>query len=100
MVTRCPFVILGLDADAMAACPGFDGEVVHFSVVGATRVERGRSCLHLGESGGCHHPDADDILPMAAELCRADLSRNRPQVVVVEPTKEAKPRKGSGSPAA
>ncbi|SRR5258707_6236176 len=100
MVTRCPFVILGLDADASAACPGFDGEVVHFSVVGATQVERGRSCLHLGESGGCHHPDADDILPMAAALCRADLSRNRPQVVVVEPAKEAKPRKGSGSPAA
>jgi hypothetical protein len=99
MVTRCPFVILGLDADASAACPGFDGEVVHFSVVGATQVDRGRSCLHLGESGGCHHPDADDILPMAAALCRADLSRNRP-VVVIEPAKEAKPRKGSGSPAA
>ena len=96
MVTRCPFVILGLDADAMAACPGFDGEVVHFSLAGSGgAVERGRSCLHLGESGGCHHPDADDILPMAAALCRADLSRNRPQVVVVEPARQAKPKKGS-----
>jgi hypothetical protein len=91
MVTRCPFVILGLDADAMAACPGFDGEVVYFRI----GADRGRSCLHLGESGGCHHPDADDVLPMAASLCRAELTRNRPQVVVVDPSKQAKPRKGS-----
>jgi hypothetical protein len=94
MISRCPFAVLGLGSDHMAACPGFEGEVVRYDT-----ADRGRSCLHLGTGkGGCHHPDADAVLPHAAALCRADVSRNRP-VVVVEPA-AGRRRGAKGTPAA
>jgi hypothetical protein len=89
MVTRCPFSVLGLDSDQMAACPGFDGEVVNFTALGQGQAVRGLSCLHLGSEhsgrgfvGACHHPDSDVVLPVAYALCREDAARSRPQVVV------------------
>lgn len=88
MVTRCPFSVLGLDSDQMAACPGFDSEVVAFTTMGIGEAVRGLSCLHLGSErtergyvGTCHHPDADRVLPIAYALCREDAARSRPQVV-------------------
>ena len=88
MVTRCPFSVLGLDSDQMAACPGFDAEVVNFTSMGMGGGVRGLSCLHLGSElngrgfvGACHHPDAETVLPVAYALCREDAARARPQVV-------------------
>jgi hypothetical protein len=88
MVTRCPFAVLGLDSDQMAACPGFDAEVVAFTTMGVGQAVRGLSCLHLGSErtprgyvGACHHPDADRVLPVAYALCREDAARSRPQIV-------------------
>jgi hypothetical protein len=88
MVTRCPFSVLGLDSDQMAACPGFDSEVVNFTAMGVGQAVKGLSCLHLGPEhsgrgyvGTCHHPDADTVLPIAYALCRDDAARSRPQVV-------------------
>jgi hypothetical protein len=50
--------------------------------------------------GGCHHPEADVVLPAAAALCRADISRNRPRVVI-DPVAEVQPKPGAkGTPAA
>jgi hypothetical protein len=106
MMMRCPFAVLGLDSDQMAACPGYDGEVVTFGMTAAGAVHRGRTCLHLGAQpgprgfvGGCHHPESEVVLPRAAELCRADLSLNRPQVVI-DPLAEASRPPAKGSPAA
>jgi hypothetical protein len=88
MVTRCPFSVLGLDSDQMAACPGFDSEVVNFTAMGMGNAVKGLSCLHLGSEhssrgfvGACHHPDAEAVLPVAYALCREDAARSRPQVV-------------------
>ena len=61
---RCPYAVLGIDSAEMAACPGYDPEVV---LVGAERiVARGRSCRHLRAQpdparqgafiSGCTHP--------------------------------------------
>ena len=109
MMVRCPFAVLGLDSDQMAACPGFDGEVVTFGLTAPTLARQGLTCLHLGAErgprglvGACHHPEADVVLPAAAELVRADLSRNRPRVVI-DPIAEAQPapkRGAKGTPAA
>jgi hypothetical protein len=109
MIVRCPFAVLGLDSDQMAACPGFDGEVVTFGLSAPTMARQGLTCLHLGADrgmrgfvGGCHHPEADVVLPVATELVRADISRNRPQVVI-DPIGEAPPaqkRGAGGTPAA
>jgi len=107
MMMRCPFAVLGLDSDQMAACPGYDGEVVTFGMTAAGTIHQGRTCLHLGAQpgprgyvGGCHHPEAEVVLPRAAELCRADISRNRPQVVI-DPLAESPARPpAKGSPAA
>lgn len=97
MILRCPFAVLGLDSDQMAACPGYDGEVIAFSMAPETPAA-GRTCLHLGAErsmrgfvGGCHHPDAEVVLPAAAALVRADVSRNRP-TVVIDPLEGAPPR--------
>jgi len=102
VILRCPFAVLGLDSDQMAACPGYDGEVVRFSMTAGPG--QGRTCLHLGAErtmrgfvGGCHHPEAEIVLPAAAALCRADLDANRPRVVI-DPLAEApaaKPAKGT-----
>ena len=88
MVTRCPFSVLGLDSDQMAACPGFDAEVVNFTAMGMAQAVKGLSCLHLasepsgrGYVGSCHHPDAATVLPVAYALCRDDAARARPHVV-------------------
>lgn len=88
MVSRCPFSVLGLDSDQMAACPGFDAEVVNFTAIGLGGAVKGLSCLHLGSEqsgrgyvGSCHHPDAETVLPVAYALCREDAARARPQVV-------------------
>lgn len=88
MVPRCPFSVLGLDSDQMAACPGFDGEVLTFTAMGVGQAVRGLSCLHLGSThsgrgfvGACHHPEAETVLPVAYALCREDAARARPQVV-------------------
>lgn len=88
MVTRCPFSVLGLDSDQMAACPGFDAEVVSFTSLGMGGGVRGLSCMHLGSEqsgrgfvGACHHPDAETVLPVAYALCREDAARSRPHVV-------------------
>lgn len=106
MILRCPFAVLGLDSDQMAACPGYDGEVVTFSMHPGSPA-RGRTCLHLGAEqtmrgfvGGCHHPEASMILPAAAALVRADVSRNRPQVVI-DPLADAPAKTpAKGTPAA
>lgn len=61
---RCPYAVRGLDSAGMAACPGYEPEVVP---VGADHiVGSGRSCFHLraqpspARSGGyvnaCTHP--------------------------------------------
>jgi len=88
MVPRCPFSVLGLDSDQMAACPGFDAEVINFTSMGLAQAVTGLSCLHLaseqhgrGFVGACHHPDAAAVLPVAYALCRDDAARARPQVV-------------------
>ena len=106
MIVRCPFAVLGLDSDHMAACPGFDGEVITFGMTVADPAGQGRTCLHLGAEqgargfvGGCHHPEAEVILPTAAAICRADISRNRPRVVI-DPVAESPARPAKGTPAA
>ena len=60
---RCPFAARGIDSPEMAACPGYDPEVVP---VGAERiVGSGHSCRHLrpqrdptrgGFVSACTHP--------------------------------------------
>jgi hypothetical protein len=106
MMLRCPFAVLGLDSDQMAACPGYDGEVVTFGMTAAGVGNRGRTCLHMGAEqgprgyvGGCHHPEADVVLPRAAELCRAEINLNRPRVVI-DPLAEVPKPPATGSPAA
>jgi hypothetical protein len=106
MILRCPFAVLGLDSDQMAACPGYDGEVITFGMSAPGTVAAGRTCLHLGSEqsargfvGGCHHPDAQVVLPAAAALCRADISRNRPRVVI-DPVAESPAKPATGTPAA
>jgi hypothetical protein len=109
MIVRCPFAVLGLDSDQMAACPGYDGEVVGFGF-GLSSVgnrPQGMTCLHLGAEqgargfvGGCHHPEAEVVLPAAAALCRADISRNRPRVVIDPAAEAGKPASAKGTPAA
>ncbi|HXA29396.1 MAG TPA: hypothetical protein VN193_11700 [Candidatus Angelobacter sp.] len=106
MIVRCPFAVLGLDSDQMAACPGYDGEVITFGMTAGGSGAQGRTCLHLGAEqsprgfvGGCHHPEAEVILPAAAALCRADISRNRPRVVI-DPLADAPGRTVEGTPAA
>jgi hypothetical protein len=106
VILRCPFAILGLDSDHMAACPGYDGEVIAFSMT-PTGPTAARTCLHLGAErtmrgfvGGCHHPEAEVVLPAAAALVRADVSRNRPQVVI-DPLADAPAQPpAKGTPAA
>jgi hypothetical protein len=106
MISRCPFAILGLDSDQMAACPGYDGEVVQFSWAASGTAIAGRICLHLGgeqagrgQVGACHHPEAETVLPAAAAVCRADVSRNRPRVVI-DPLEGSPAAPAKGSPAA
>ncbi|HZS14537.1 MAG TPA: hypothetical protein VFC09_08080 [Candidatus Dormibacteraeota bacterium] len=103
MLMRCPFAVLGLDSDQMAACPGYDGEVVTFGLDPTAARGTGRTCLHLGAErstrgfvGSCHHPEAEVILPAAAALCRADISNNRPRVVI-DPLAEAAPLPPGGA---
>ncbi len=88
MVPRCPFAVLGLDSDQMAACPGFDGEVIDFVSIGMAQNVGGLSCLHLSSAqssrgfvGACHHPDAEAVLPVAYAVCREEAARARPHVV-------------------
>jgi hypothetical protein len=104
MISRCPFAILGLDSDQMAACPGYEGEVVSFALSAAGTAAQGRTCLHVGAepaargfAGGCHHPEAEVVLPMAAALCRADITRNRPRVVIDPAAEAATPAAEKGS---
>jgi len=106
MIVRCPFAVLGLDSDQMAACPGYDGEVITFGMTTTGGRGSGRTCLHLGAEqsargfvGGCHHPDSENVLPAATALCRADITRNRPRVVIDPladaPTPSRPPAKGT-----
>lgn len=85
---RCPFAALGLDSDDMAACPGYEAEVVSFAGLALGRGISGSACVNMGAGpgvrgyvGSCFHPEAERIVEEAADLCRAHVAAIRPRVM-------------------
>jgi hypothetical protein len=82
-VERCPVAHRGVGSGLLAACPGYEAEVVRIGHGPGAGLELS-TCRHLaggGTSRGfaahCHHPDAAAVVP-AARRAAAGIPRPPP----------------------